>query len=195
MIMFRHLCFILILLISGINPALSQDNREKNIPNFKDRLIFGGGVGLQFGDYTLIDLSPTVGYRLTPKLETGIGVTYKYFRIKNYFYNYNTGQKFDLKSNIFGGSLYTRYHIFENVFAHVEYERLIYHYNKISFAGGGVSKERSEAVINSFFIGGGYRQRIAGRSYFYIMGLWNLIDDSLSPYSNPVLRMGVALGL
>ncbi|MDY0344651.1 MAG: hypothetical protein RBR28_13825 [Lentimicrobium sp.] len=197
--MLKRPLFILLLLLSGLfilrNTASAQENRNTNKPGFKDRLIVGGGIGLQFGDMTLIDLSPTVGYRVTDKLETGIGITYKYFRIKNYFYDYTTGTKYDLKTNIYGGSLYARYAIIENLFAHIEYERLLYTYTDIYFVSGNVTKSKEEATINSFFIGGGYRQRISGKSYFYIMGLWNLIDDPLSPYSNPILRMGVGLGL
>ncbi|MBV2247693.1 MAG: hypothetical protein KUL83_11045 [Lentimicrobium sp.] len=198
-IMTKQHSFIILLLLSGLCLSVStisaQENSRANKPNFKDRLIVGGGIGLQFGDVTLIDLSPTVGYRVTDKLEAGIGITYKYFKIKNYFYDYTTGIKYDLKTNIYGGSLYARYAIIENLFAHIEYERLLYNFTDIYFVSGNVTKSKAQATINSFFIGGGYRQRISGRSYFYIMGLWNLIEDPLSPYSNPVLRMGVGLGL
>lgn len=198
-IMQKQRLFLLLILLSGIliiqNSASAQQESGATKSNFKDRLIVGGGIGLQFGDLTLIDLSPTVGYRVTDKLEAGVGITYKYFRIKNYFYDYTTGTKYDLKTNIYGGSLYARYALIENLFVHIEYERLLYNYTDIYFVSGNATKSKAEATINSFFIGGGYRQRISGRSYFYVMGLWNLIDDPLSPYSNPILRMGVGLGL
>lgn len=181
------LTVLLLLLFPVIVPA--QDDQTAPEYRFSDRLFFGGGLGLQFGTLTLIDISPVVGYRVTEKFETGIGLTYKYYKYKDYYY---VGG--DLKTNIFGGSLFARYHIFENIFAHVEYESLRYHYDDNHGSGSILSSDQSTAVYNSIFVGGGYRQRISQGSYFFMMALWNLNDSAFSPYSNPVLRMGVILG-
>jgi hypothetical protein len=172
--------------------AQSKNQREKE--SFADKLVYGGSFGLQFGSLTLVDISPVIGYRITEKLEAGLGFTYKYYKYKDYFYDVNTGMRYDLKSNILGGSVYSRYHILENVFAHVEFEQLSYRYTDYFYAGSTLGTEKLTASISSFFVGGGYRQRISQNSYFYIMGLWNLSEDALSPYNNPVLRMGVILG-
>lgn len=172
--------------------AQSESSREKS--RFTDKLVYGGSFGLQFGSLTLIDLSPVIGYRVTEKFETGVGFTYKYYKYKDYWYDYTTGQSFDLKSNITGGSVYARYHILENVFAHAEFEQLRYRYTNYYSSGAGIEKDKLVADISSVLIGGGYRQRISQNSYFYIMGLWNLTEDAMSPYNNPVLRMGVILG-
>jgi hypothetical protein len=175
-------------------PGHSQTNNERNKPRFSDKLVYGGSLGLQFGTLTLIDLSPVVGYRLTERLETGIGFTYKYYRYKDYWYDNTTGQGYDLKSNITGGSIYVRYHFLENVFAHAEFEQLHYRFTDYYNTGAGIQSDKRAANISSVFIGGGYKQRISQGSYFFIMGLWNLTEDSMSPYSNPVLRMGVMIG-
>lgn len=186
--------FLLLLLII-LSPSLSSaQSSSENSPKFSDRLFFGGGLGLQFGTLTLIDLSPVVGYRFTDKLEGGLGFTYKYYRYKDYYIDYYTGQRYDLKSNITGASVFGRYHFLENVFAQIEYERLRYAYTTYYNAGSGMWSEGQVANIDSFFVGGGYRQRISGGSYFYVMGLWNLTEDAMSPYSNPVIRMGVIIG-
>ncbi len=187
---------LVLLLLSFFNPKISsaQSHIEQNKPRFTDRLVYGGGLGLQFGTLTLVDISPVVGYRVTERLETGLGFTYKYYRYKNYWYDYTTGQGYDLKSNITGGSIYVRYHFLENVFAHAEFEQLHYRFTDYYNTGSGVQSDKQDANISSVFIGGGYRQRISQGSYFFIMGLWNLTEDSMSPYSNPVLRMGVIFG-
>lgn len=177
----------------AIVPAGAQENTQ-NKGKFTDRLVYGGGMGLQFGTLTLIDLSPVVGYRITERLEAGTGFTYKYYRYKDYYIDAYTGRSYDLKTNILGGSVYARYHILENIFAHTEFESLRYKYNSYYNPGSGMFTESNTAIINSFFVGGGYRQRISQSAYFYILALWNLGNDALSPYSNPVLRMGVMLG-
>ncbi|MEI6062087.1 MAG: hypothetical protein WCR72_15400 [Bacteroidota bacterium] len=151
--------------------------------NFKSRLFFGGGFGLQFGSVTLIELSPLVGYKLTPKLGIGVSPTYKYYRYKNYYSNAT-----DLEANVFGGSIFARYMILENVFAHVEYESLYYN---TKYPGYPTEMQQ----FNSFFVGGGYKQQIGGNASMYLEVLWNLNDTPDSPYTNPVIRMGFSVGL
>ena len=186
---------IAIILLSLINPELSsaQSNIERNKPSFTDKLVFGGGFGLQFGTLTLVDLSPVVGYRVTERFETGIGLTYKYYRYKDYWRD-ASGRGYDLKSNILGGSVYVRYHILKNVFAHAEFEQLQYRYTQFYNTGTGISREKETANISSMFIGGGLKQPISQHSYFFIMALWNLTESTMSPYNNPILRMGVIMG-
>lgn len=46
------------------------------------RLTFGGGLGMQFGDYTLINIAPQVGYNVSEKINVGAGVTYSHFSEK-----------------------------------------------------------------------------------------------------------------
>lgn len=46
------------------------------------RLTFGGGVGLQFGDYTLVNIAPQVGYDFNKYLNAGAGFTYTYYNDK-----------------------------------------------------------------------------------------------------------------
>lgn len=184
----------LLLTVSTMFSPVRAQELSKNKGKFTDNLFFGGGLGLQFGTLTLIDISPVIGYRVTEKFETGIGLTYKYYKYKDYFIDYYSGTRYDLKSNILGGSVFLRYHILDNVFAHTEFESLRYNYTSYYSSGTGLLSEPATAIINSLFVGGGYRQRISQGSYFFIMALWNLNDDALSPYSNPVLRMGVILG-
>ena len=94
----------------------------------------------------------------------------------------------DFKTNVFGGSIFSRYVIWENLFAHVEFETLAYN---TEVPGYPVTREQ----YNSFFVGGGYNQPIGGNSAMYILALWNLNDTPDSPYVNPVIRVGFSVGL
>ena len=81
---------ILTLLLLAVCPALfAQNNKddqfpydqksEDSAPPFKERLFFGGNVGLMFGTFTDIQLSPVVGYWVLPRLAIAVGPTYRYY--------------------------------------------------------------------------------------------------------------------
>jgi hypothetical protein len=176
------LCLSLLAFSKTICAQVEAENiQPKN--NLKSRLYFGGGFGLQFGYMTLIEVSPLVGYKVTPKLSVGLSPTYKYYKYNDYY-----GKNLDLKTNVWGGSIFTRYFIFENVFAHVEYETLLYNTQTPGYP-------ETKQQFNSFFVGGGYNQRIGGNSGMYILLLWNLNDTPDSPYINPIVRVGFSVGL
>jgi hypothetical protein len=159
------------------------DENKRTENDFKSRLYFGGGFGLQFGYMTLIEVSPLVGYMITPKFSVGLSPTYKFYKYNDYY-----GANLDLTTNVWGGSIFSRYYIFENVFAHVEYESLLYNEQV-----PGYPEIRQQ--YNSFFVGGGYNQRIGGNAGMYILLLWNLNDTPDSPYINPIVRVGFSVGL
>jgi len=160
--------------------AQDENNTYHEKKDFISKLFFGGGFGLQFGSVTLIEISPLVGYSLTPKLGIGLSPTYKYYKYNDYYGN--------IETNVFGGSIFARYLIFQSVFAHVEYESLFYNTKEPAYP-------TYMQQFNSFFVGGGYNQSIGGNSAMYLLVLWNLNDTPNSPYSNPVFRIGFSVGL
>lgn len=189
----KGLILVIVLVFSVCTFAQNKDILEPK-SDFFDRFVFGGGLGLQFGTLTFIDVSPMIGYKITERLESGIGLTYKYYKYNDFYTDQTTGQKIDLKSDMYGASVYSRYHILENVFAHVEFERLRYNYENIYSSGGQIIRDPLHTYINGLFVGGGLRQNITKGSFLYIMALWDLIEDPNSPYQNPIIRMGVMLG-
>lgn len=181
-----YLIYIGALLVASVLPSnriQAQDIRPENQKQFnlREHLYFGGGFGLQFGSVTLIEISPLVGYKITPKLSAGLSPSYKYYGYKDYY-----GYK--VNSNVFGGSVFARYYIIPSIFAHSEFETLYFNTKVTGY-------EKSLQQINSFFVGGGYNQVIGNNSGMYLMVLWNLNDTQDSPYSNPVIRLGFSFGL
>ena len=72
-------------------PTIGQDNgqwtpeeKNKSGKGFDwSKVYVGGGLALQFGNYTFIDVSPTLSYRLTDNFSTGFGISYKYLSYKS----------------------------------------------------------------------------------------------------------------
>lgn len=170
-------------------PPNYKPEDENKIP-FGQRLVFGGGLGLQFGDQTMIDIEPIIGYKITPQLIGGIGVKYIYYNTKYYYYYSNgTSQLVEYSTNIYGGSVFGRYYFIENVFGHVEYEVL-----SLEVPDDFNYGEYVRTNITSFLVGGGYSQALGENASIGISVLYNLTEDNYSPYSNPIIRIGFGFG-
>ncbi len=182
--------------ISGQNPYLNDSESDSKV-------FIGGNLGFSFGNITLVDVSPLVGYKVTEQFVVGIGATYKYYKYNDFYYDPYSKKYFDRTANYYGARLFSRYHfagelidIMEYIFVHAEYEYLwfdydIYERNTI----GEIVKYKKHAEVPSYLIGPGYRQSIGDNSYFTFLVLFNLNEVEETPYSNPIIRFGFDFGL
>ena len=150
-----------------------------------DKIYFGGGFGFSAGsNQTNLSLSPQVGYKITEKFSTGVGISYQYVKVKNP----------DISINNYGWSLFSRFNIVQQFFAYSEFERLSFEY-PTNF--DPVRTDRTG--YNSLLIGGGYSERLGGRASFSMMALYNVLYDEAElprPYSSPwVIRAGIGVGI
>jgi len=159
---------------------ISQDNGNFK-PKLTDRLVYGGNLGLQFGTTTFIDISPSIGYKLTPRLIPGVGASYQYFNDKTFTPDYST--------HVLGGRAFVDYYLMENLFAHVEYEYLTYEAFML------YTNTREWVNVSSYLVGGGYMQRVGPGVGFGITVLYNLNETEYSLYTNPIIRIGISAGL
>lgn len=156
--------------------AQYYENKKEEKPSIKERIFFGGGFGLQFGTVTQVEVSPIIGYRLTKRLQTGIGLSYSYYNDKRYTpaFNFST----------YSGSVFTRFFILDNVFAHAEIEAM----NTEVF---NQNYDLERRWIDNYYLGGGFYQRFGPRSGVAITILYNLnYQNGITPSSNPVIRIG-----
>jgi len=178
--------------------------------SFSDRLMVGGIVGFQFGSVTYIEISPIAGYRLSKNFVPGLGLTYQFTKFNDYYINTENGETLDQKVNILGGRLFGRFYfndlldgILGGLFLHGEFEYLTYtrHY-RIDPAGKYTDRyyarrysKGSETIhVPGLLIGGGLKQSIGRKAFADILVLYNLNQTQDTPYSNPVIRIGVGMG-
>jgi hypothetical protein len=188
------ICFIFFVSISAQEKRDSTKAKEKPKSGKLANFVFGGAIGLQFGTITLIDVSPNVGYYFTPKVLAGIGFTYEYYSQKWY--------EKSISSSIYGGRIYNEYIFFDNIgtktrmrsnfaiFSHIEYEALNMDRD---FSNYQSFDKIGRFWLHGILIGGGLKQMVGKRASLNISILYNLIQDSRSPYTNPILRIGVYL--
>ena len=157
-----------------------QQSSTKKSGFQSSKLFFGGNFGLQFGDYSIIELSPLIGYRITEKLSAGIQINYNFIHISS----------LKISTSIYGLSLFTNYYFSKSIFGRAEYEWLSL---ESKYFNPAIYNESKRFNLHNILVGGGYRQQIGERSFVTLMILWNLNDNALSPYENPIIRMSFEL--
>lgn len=177
----------ILLLLTGFSTLQAQGSIRNTDENVQSKWVFGGGFGMGFSTYgSSIQLSPTIGYRATPKLEAGVRLLYNFYSIKQFGIRLN--------SHSYGGGPYVNYDIYRGLFAHAEYELLSFEGFFINNASQQIDK-LDRINLSSVFVGGGYRQYFSANAYGIFMVLYNLNESINSPYSNPVFRIGFGFGL
>jgi len=143
-------------------------------------MYFGGAVGFSFwSEYMRISLEPFVGYKLSPKLSIGGKLRYEYLNDKR--------GTFDYTANNFGVSALANYKLLPQIYAHGELAMMNYDYP--DQLGGS-------QTVPFLLVGGGYSRQIRPGVSAYVEAVWDLINDSHSPYEEwqPVVSVGVAAG-
>ena len=167
--------------------APSQSSTPPNTESpFWSRVSIGGGFGLQFGDPTLVGLSPLFNYFIIKDVEIGIGPMYQYFRIYDQFGNSYT-------STSYGGRISASIFLpgrLANLYIHGEYDVLNVPDNYSVFTNV------TRATLAFPLAGLGLRRPIGDNSYYYILFSYNFNNSLLSPYfSNPVMEAGFDFGI
>ncbi len=206
----RSLLFFLLLLPFGLIAQRNDDEtrtgrnnaRSLQRPNATDeklpfgkRLVLGGNFGIGFANGWYINLSPTVGYRLTDNLVAGVGGTYIFTQINN------TGTNIRYFQHVYGGNVFGRYapfaqtniQLLSNLYAHAEYQHLFV-VSGARNANGSISESRS---VPGLLLGGGYTTGFGRGPAFNVDVLYNVLwRNDNSPYPSPlIVRAGFSYGL
>lgn len=175
---------IVFLVYASVSVAIGQQLRQ-GAPPIRERLFFGGNIGLMFGSYTNIDVSPIVGFWVLPRIAVAAGPNFRYFKDP---YGSTT---------IYGGKAYTEIIFLQDLnnllplgihlglFLHGEYEGLSL--ESAFFKPPPYESERF--MLNTFLAGGGIRQMLGPRSSMNITFLWAFDDSGYGIYGNPEIRV------
>ncbi len=156
-------------------------NKNERLQKIKENMLYGGNFGAWFGNTTFINLSPSIGYRVTDDLQIGIGVIYNYASVR-----YSNGAKFS--QSLYGSHSFARYMLTEDLFAQVQYDKL----SQPNYYSTNPKMER--VWVDYFLVGGGYRVAIGDKSALITSIMYNLTPHNLSIYSNPYFQMGFIAG-
>ena len=91
--------------------AVPQESTTAKKHEFWHRISVGGNLGFQVGSITGIVLSPEAKIRVVDQLHLGVGFNYMYIKYKDYYYDLQTKEYLDFKSNVYGGRFFVRYYL------------------------------------------------------------------------------------
>jgi hypothetical protein len=146
-----------------------------------ERVFFGGNVGFNFGSVTSVRFNPLVGYKLTRSLSMGLTGMYEY----NSYETYLGREHF----NNFGGSLFSRFQVIPQAYAHAEFNYMSYQY----INSRGVKNREGVPLV---LIGGGFVTEIGPNIFSYAQILFDVLQDAKSPYDpwTPFYSVGFGVG-
>lgn len=190
---------------------VNAKRKEKKQQGFdRDRLIFGGGMGLGFSNVsTNLAVSPILGYAITEKWSAGLGLGFQYFSVRDYWMVIDgvTGdfQYKPLRSTLFSGSVWTRYLVFDNIFAHaeIEYNHMAYKSYRTGNSSEPIVTIKNNLSAPSLLLGAGIRQPVSDRASLILMALYDVLSrpndpdnpNRLNPYGNRIFfRGGFTIG-
>lgn len=142
--------------------------------SLKDRMYIGGGLGMDAGRdfngfrYFYAQVSPILGYMVTPKLSTGVGINYTYLKYTD----------LDLSTSQYGANPFLRYNITNELFALTEY-------NFISVDPDILNDNDKRLLFERFLVGAGYTQKMGARGAINFVALYDLSFTNTGPFGSP----------
>ena len=189
----KKLLFILIIIPIGFTFASNPWDKietetydsvktEQTRPT-QSKWYYGGNIGFNFwNNYTYLGIFPLVGYKVSPKFSVGGKLGYAY-------YNQNNT---DFSSHNYGGSIFTRYRVIPQFYLHGEFA--YWSYERQTVTNQQLGTER--VWVPFLFLGGGFAQMVSPNVWVFVEVLFDVIQDSNSPYDNwdPFVSFGVGVG-
>lgn len=175
---------LLVALLVASTPGRIEAQRRGGGPSaWSDagEIYWGGSINVRFGRTSGIGLYPLVGYKITPQWSVGARVGYELWWRSRFSETFTT--------HAFSGSLFSRYRIIPQIYAHAEggagnYDRILF------------SDESDRVTYPFLFLGGGFSQPVSRRAWLLFEILYEVIQDRDSPYDGggPLISVGFGVG-
>ena len=163
---------LLIITISIMQCTIAQDSDGKGFD--KSKLFVGGSLGLAFGTYTIINVSPLVGYRFTDVLAAGVGVNYSY-------YGYDDGL-YTSKQSYVGMSIFGRVYPIQQLFIQVQPELNYMWASQVPDAGQNLPELKVNQFVPTLLMGGGAAIPTGANGAITISVMYDVLQNVWSPY-------------
>lgn len=183
---------VLLILVTGANICFAQDDEGEKKGFDKSKLFVGGNFGLSFGDYSLANVSPQLGYRFNQFFAAGAGVNFLYS--SNKYRNFNGNPLYKTSYGVAGLNAFGRVYPIQYLLLQAQPE-MNYTWGKYKYYNGTPSEKIPGAYVPSMLLGGGVIIP-SGIGGFIIMVQLDVLNNKRSPYGNrPIYNFGYNVGL
>jgi hypothetical protein len=169
---------------SNLTPEPVSSAPQQSEPS---KVYLGGNVGISFwNDYFYLGLFPMIGYQFTNNFSAGIRVGYAYLNDDRY--------SPALKSDNYGGGVFTRYSIIPQIYAKAEF--LYCSFERVATVT--LTNYTTERVaVPLLLLGAGYNHQISKSASVFFEVMFDLIQDSDSPFGSgdPLISVGAGFGI
>lgn len=178
---------LIVAMVCSYSFLFAQDEESASDAG-SSKFFAGGNFGLAFGRYTMINLSPQVGYRFNRFLASGIGLNLIYTSQKDRDIYGNDYSK--ITQWVTGLSLFTRFYPSERFLIQLQPEAN-YIFGNIKYYQPVETKYKLNAeIIPSFLMGGGLVVP-SGPGALITTVMYDVLQRPNSPYGNrPIVNVG-----
>jgi hypothetical protein len=183
---------LLAMLFLSTKAVLAQDEEGERKGFQKEKLFIGGNFGLMFGNTTLINISPQVGYRFSQLFAAGIGINGQYSSQRVFTMS---GQEGRQKLGIVGLNVFGRIYPLDQLMLQVQPEAN-YLFGNVKFPGLNPETTKIDAsIVPSLLVGGGLVLP-AGRGAFIASVFVDILQHEKTPYgTRPIYNFGYNISL
>lgn len=193
--MTKHLLFIALTSVISMQAAFGQ-REEPDFPEKsgfdKSKLFIGGNFGLSFGDYTLANVSPQLGYRFNDYFAAGVGVNFLYSSIK--YRDYNGNSLYKAGYGVGGLNVFGRVYPIKYILIQAQPE-LNYVWGKYKYYDNATPDMKIPGkAVPSLLLGGG-AVIPQGPGALVIMVQFDVLNQPQNPYgTRPIYNIGYNIG-
>ncbi len=173
---------ISIALISAVNAQVTTVNEK---PPFKERIFYGGSLGLQFGTQTNIEVLPVVGLWVLPRVAVAAGPGFRFYRYQNVNTSIYSVRGYIQLVPVRDINKMLPLGVHTSIILQFEDEGL----SLDSKYWHNVDRDPKRFWVNQIMAGPGISQQMGKKSSLNILILWTLNNNGYSIYNDPVLRI------
>jgi hypothetical protein len=163
----------------------AQDDEPIEKQGFdKSRLFGGGSFALSFGNITIVNISPQVGYRFSRYFAAGVGVNGQYSSFKT-VNGYDGSTLSREEYGVAGLNIFGRFYPIEQIILQVQPEGN-YVWGKVKYYDPAQEFKLDGKIVPSVLLGVGGAIPMGGAGAFIIMGQYDILQNERTPYGNKV---------
>lgn len=179
-------------LLSTLSFSLFAQDEEPKKGFDRNKLFISGNFGLSFGDFTLVNISPQIGYRFNNFLAAGVGVNGIYSSARSRYINGQTASRENY--GVVGLNIFGRVYPIQYAFVQLQPE-LNYTWGKLKEYDPDAVYKLEGKIVPSLLAGAGAAIP-AGRGAFIIMAQYDVLQTNRTPYGEKVFfSFGFNFGL